>query len=68
MSASTRLVNRCSSRFQSNHHRGYLRWNKIISSGAKKSTPPDRVLSRIAIGITKMVRKAVLSRLRGRSG
>ena len=36
-----RLVNRCSSRFQSNHHRGHLRRNKIIGSGAKKSTPSD---------------------------
>ena len=34
----TRLVNRCSSRFQSNHHRGYLRRNKIISSGAKNAS------------------------------
>ena len=37
----TRLVNRCSSRFQSNHHRGYLRRNKIISSGAKNGRPPE---------------------------
>jgi len=36
----TRLVNRCSSRFQSNHHRGYFCRNKIVSSGPKNSKPP----------------------------
>src|SRR4051794_26472850 len=36
----TRLVNRCSSRFQSNHHRGYFRRNRIMSRGPRTSSPP----------------------------
>jgi hypothetical protein len=34
------LLNRCSSRFQSNHQRGYFWRNRIISNGPKNSTPP----------------------------
>jgi hypothetical protein len=34
------LLKRCSSRFQSNHHRGYFWRKRISSSGAKNSRPP----------------------------
>jgi len=36
----TRLRHRCSSRFQSNHQRGYLLRNSIISVGPRTSNPP----------------------------
>ncbi len=37
----TRLVNRCNSRFQSNHHRGYVWRNTIMGKGPKNNRPPE---------------------------
>ena len=36
-------MKRNSSRFQSNHHRGYFWRNRIISSGAMNSRPPAAI-------------------------
>ena len=52
----------CSSRAKSNHQRGYRTRNTIIRSVARNS-PPDSRLSMMAIGMTKISRKNVVSRL-----
>ena len=72
-----------SSRFQSNHQRGYFCRNTIISSGARNSTPPvppanlqpcspgarlPMLAATIKIGIATINLNAVVPRLRSRSG
>ena len=46
--AITRAEKRVSSRFQSNHHRGYFCRNTIISGGPATSTPPDPIVMTVA--------------------